>query len=87
MKAPTFGGGTLRTEFEVLAGVPMAAIPHLRFPYLQLHSKFLPSIVNVVHNNGYRALAVHPNDPSLESSKFVSRHGFRRVLQQRGFPR
>jgi hypothetical protein len=33
---PTFAGGTIRTEFEVLTGLPLAAFPGVRYPYLQL---------------------------------------------------
>jgi phosphoglycerol transferase MdoB-like AlkP superfamily enzyme len=87
MKVPTFGGGTLRTEFEVLAGVPMAAIPELKFPYLQLHSKVLPSIVKVAHDNGYRAIAVHPNDPSFWNRKNAFRAmGFDAFYSKEDFP-
>lgn len=87
MKVPTFGGGTLRTEFEVLTGIPMAAIPELKFPYLQLHSKVLPSIVQVAHDNGYRAFAVHPNDPSFWNRENSFRAmGFDAFYSEKSFP-
>jgi phosphoglycerol transferase MdoB-like AlkP superfamily enzyme len=58
---PTFGGGTIRTEFEVLTGLPMAAFAGVRYPYLQLTRSEIPGLVRELNANGYRTLAIHPN--------------------------
>ncbi len=87
MRVPTFGGGTLRTEFEVLTGIPMAAIPQLKFPYLQIHSETLPSIINTVHAHGYQAYAIHPNAPSFwNRANAFSAMGFDAFYSRRDFP-
>jgi hypothetical protein len=61
LRVPTFGGGTIRTEFEFLTGLPLAAFPHVRYPYLQLAHAEIPSIVRELRSNGYRTVAIHPN--------------------------
>ncbi|MFC4314440.1 LTA synthase family protein [Steroidobacter flavus] len=61
LRVPTFGGGTIRTEFEFLTGLPLAAFPHVRYPYLQLAHAEIPSLVRELRSNGYRTVAIHPN--------------------------
>jgi phosphoglycerol transferase MdoB-like AlkP superfamily enzyme len=63
MHSPTFGGGTIRTEFEVLTGLPLRYFPTMMFPYLQLHQKVIPGIVRLLKSHGYQTLAVHGGDP------------------------
>ena len=87
MKAPTFGGGTLRTEFEVLTGVPMLAYPEISFPYLQINRKHIPSLVQVMHQDGYAAYAVHPNDGNFwDRNKAFKAMGFDRFFSKKDFP-
>ncbi|GHC09818.1 LTA synthase family protein [Thermomonas carbonis] len=61
MLAPTFGGGTVRTEFEVLTGMPVAAFPDASYPYVDLSPGFLPGIVSTLEARGYASLALHGN--------------------------
>lgn len=61
LRVPTFAGGTIRTEFEVLTGLPLAAFPQVRYPYLQLDLERAPSIAKLLAKQGYRTLAIHPN--------------------------
>jgi len=87
MKAPTFGGGTLRTEFEVLTGVPMLAYPKISFPYLQINRKHIPSLVQVMHQAGYAAYAVHPNDGNFwDRNKAFKAMGFDHFFSKKDFP-
>lgn len=65
MDPPTFGGGTLRTEFEVLTGIPLAAYPQVEFPYLQISQEKIPSIVHVADRAGYSTIAIHGNSGSF----------------------
>ena len=61
LDVPTFGGGTIRTEFEVLTGLPLAAFPRVRYPYLQLTNGEIPGLARELRQHGYRTLAIHPN--------------------------
>lgn len=62
---PAFGGGTIRTEFEVLTGLAMRYFPRNEYPYFQLLDRALPGLASVLAANGYRSLALHPNDPAF----------------------
>lgn len=59
---PTYGGGTIRTEFEVLTGLGLRYFPQVQYPYYGLVTKTLPTLASVLAARGYRTLAVHPND-------------------------
>ena len=58
---PTFGGGTIRTEFEVLTGLAMRYFPDVQYPYFRLTTRSLESLASVLGARGYRTIAVHPN--------------------------
>lgn len=58
---PTYGGGTIRTEFEVLTGIGMRYFPGVQYPYFRLTARPLESLASVLGAHGYRTLAVHPN--------------------------
>jgi len=58
---PTFGGGTIRTEFEVLTGLAMRYFPSVPYPYLRLTAQPLPSLASVLAARGYRTIALHPH--------------------------
>ncbi len=59
---PTFGGGTIRTEFEVLTGIAMRYFPEVQYPYFRLTATPVPSLASVLAARGYRTIAVHPNE-------------------------
>jgi phosphoglycerol transferase MdoB-like AlkP superfamily enzyme len=59
---PTYGGGTIRTEFEVLTGIAMRYFPSTQYPYFRLTATPLQSIASVLAAEGYRTLAIHPHD-------------------------
>ena len=61
MLAPAFGGATVRTEFEVLTGMPVSAFPDAYYPYVDMNPGFLPGIVSVLERAGYASLAIHGN--------------------------
>ena len=84
---PTFGGGTIRTEFEVLTGLPLRYFPDLQFPYLQINAKQVPSVVRVLGRHGYETIAIHGNDPSFwNRSAALKALGFDRFVSQKAFP-
>ena len=87
LHVPTFGGGTIRTEFEVLTGLSLRYFDNLQFPYLQMSHKSLPSLVRTLGAHGYRTLALHGNDPSFwNRSTAFKAIGFDRFVSQSGFP-
>jgi hypothetical protein len=83
---PTFGGNTIRTEFEVLTGLPLSAFPRVRYPYLQMTRDEVPSLARELGRQGYRTTAIHPN-----GGAFWNRHaaframGFERFVDIRDF--
>ncbi|MGN6112402.1 MAG: LTA synthase family protein [Luteimonas sp.] len=87
MQVPTFGGGTVRTEFEVLTGMPMDAFPDARFPYVSLVRDHIPSLVGQVEAHGYRTVAIHGNSGSFWNRQNAYRAlGFDRFLTKDDFP-
>jgi phosphoglycerol transferase MdoB-like AlkP superfamily enzyme len=86
LRVPTFGGGTIRTEFEFLTGLPLAAFPHVRYPYLQLAHAEIPSVVRELRSNGYRTLAIHPNGGAFWNRNHAFRAlGFDQFLDAHAF--
>lgn len=60
---PVFGSGTSSTEFEFITGASMTMFPEGSNPYqFNVHSG-APSLVSTVKDQGYRAVAIHPNAP------------------------
>ncbi|WP_114240641.1 LTA synthase family protein [Dyella sp. C9] len=76
---PTFGGGTIRTEFEVLTGIPLAAYARVQFPYLQFGGSDIPGLARLFSGNGYETVVVHGN-----SGTFWNR---RQAIHALGFDR
>jgi len=88
MKVPTFGGGTIRTEFEVLTGMPMQAFPNAEFPYVTLVRDHIPGLVSELKQHGYRAVAVHGNAGTFWNRQNAYKAiGFDRFITEREFPR
>ncbi len=87
LHVPTFGGGTIRTEFEVLTGLSLRYFDKLKFPYLQMSYKSLPSLVRTLEAHGYSTLAVHGNDPAFWNRTAAFKAiGFDRFVSQADFP-
>lgn len=58
--APTTGGGTVRTEFEVMTGNNIDYLTPGEIPYNTiLKSKYYNSVVTTLKSEGYKAHAVH----------------------------
>jgi phosphoglycerol transferase MdoB-like AlkP superfamily enzyme len=87
LHVPTFGGGTIRTEFEVLTGLSLRYFDNLQFPYLQMSHKALPGLVRTLSRHGYSTLALHGNDPSFWNRTTAFKAiGFDRFVSQSSFP-
>lgn len=65
--SPEFGGNTANIEFEALTGMSMYFLNDGSIPYQQRIVKMssLPSIVSILKERGYRALALHPFDDTF----------------------
>ncbi|WP_329742363.1 LTA synthase family protein [Dyella sp. A6] len=87
LRVPTFGGGTIRTEFEMLTGLPLRYFDDLQFPYLQLNQKVVPSIVRTLRAHGYQTVAIHGNDPTFWNRNVAFKAlGFERFISRNDFP-
>ncbi|MGN7356512.1 LTA synthase family protein [Paenibacillus sp. SAF-054] len=62
--SPEFGGNTANVEFEALTGLSMYFLQDGSIPFQQRVVKMssLPSIVSILKDRGYRAMALHPFD-------------------------
>lgn len=61
LHVPTFGGGTIRTEFELLTGAPLSSLGGIQYPWLELRDARFPSLASILARNGYTTTAIHPN--------------------------
>ena len=88
LHVPTFGGGTIRTEFEVLTGLPLRYFPQVQFPYLQIEAKTIPGLARTLRANGYTTLAIHDNNRSFwNRASALERLGFDRFIAINDFPK
>lgn len=86
MTVPTFGGGTIRTEFEVLTGVPLDTLGGLQYPWLELHRHDLPGLTSILSRQGYRTTAIHPNSAAFwNRSKAYPALGFDQFIDVGAF--
>lgn len=60
LTTPTYGGGTIRTEFETLTGYPMMAFPSIQYPYFGLAAGWMPTVPHRLERFGYRTTLFHP---------------------------
>ncbi|WP_240669009.1 sulfatase-like hydrolase/transferase [Dyella sp. M7H15-1] len=87
LHVPTFGGGTIRTEFEVLTGLSLRYFSNMQFPYLQMYDRVVPSMVRTLRSHGYETVAIHGNDPTFWNRNTAFKTlGFDRFVSQSDFP-
>lgn len=60
LATPTYGGGTIRTEFETLTGYPMRAFPNILYPYFGLAAHWMPSVPHRLESLDYSTALFHP---------------------------
>lgn len=84
---PTFAGGTIRTEFEVLTGAPLASLGGIQYPWLELAQDEYPSLARVLDAHGYFTTAVHPNAIAFwNRARAYPALGFDRFIDSASFP-
>lgn len=71
---PVFGGTSANTEFEFLTGLPMYFLPDSSCPYRQYLMQDIPSLPRVLHQHGYRTIAIPADPPYLFSRKAAYSH-------------
>lgn len=60
LATPTYGGGTIRTEFETITGYPMTAFPAVEYPYFGLANRHMPTVPRRLQAFGYTTTLLHP---------------------------
>lgn len=61
LSVPAWGANTMRTEFEVLSGMPAESLgPHRFNPYLSLAKRPIWTLAHQLRSLGYRTVCVHP---------------------------
>lgn len=60
LQVPTFAGGTIRTEFELLSGYPLDAFPAVEYPYLGIALHTPTALPVALSRFGYETSVVHP---------------------------
>lgn len=79
------GGGTPNSEFEFLTGNSMSNLPGY-YPYVMFDFKNMPSIVQNVKAQGYKAIAMHPEDPNnWKRNEVYPAMGFDEFLSYKNF--
>ena len=86
LQVPTFVGGTIRTEFEVLTGAPLASLGGVQYPWLELDRSTYPGLTRVLNDHGYRSVAIHPNAAAFwNRAKAYPAIGFDRFIDGSAF--
>jgi hypothetical protein len=71
----------------MLTGLSLRYFDNLQFPYLQMNSKTVPSLVRTLNSHGYDTMALHGNDPTFwNRSTAFKVLGFNRFVSQSSFP-
>ncbi len=77
---PTFGGYTCRTEFELLAGLPMAALNNPVLPQ-KMFSRDIGGIASLFSDYGYKTVYIHPFKSDFYGRDRIYPHyGFQKLL-------
>lgn len=88
LTVPTYAGGTVRTEFEVLTGAPLASLGGIQYPWLELDRDSYPGLARVLAAHGYRSVAIHPNSASFwNRARAYPALGFERFIDAESFPK
>ncbi|OOG55548.1 hypothetical protein B0E48_12970 [Rhodanobacter sp. C03] len=86
LTTPTYGGGTIRTEFETLTGYPIQAFPSIVYPYYGLAGAWMPSVPHRLEALGYSATLFHPFHSSFwNRQKVMPELGFQHTYYLKSF--
>lgn len=83
---PTYASFTVRTEFELLFGLPVKSLNDPNMPQRMLLTREQPTMVQYYHNLGYSTAYVHPFLSSFYSrERIYSQFGFDTMIFQDDF--
>lgn len=83
---PTYASFTVRTEFELLFGLPVKSLNDPNMPQRMLLTREQPTMVQYYHNLGYSTAYVHPFLSSFYSrQRIYSQFGFDTMIFQDNF--
>ncbi|MBE1160723.1 LTA synthase family protein [Dyella acidiphila] len=86
LTTPTYGGGTIRTEFETLTGYPMLAFPSVQYPYFGLAAGWMPTVPHRLQQFGYSTTLFHPYEAQFWNREQVMPElGFQHMYFQNSF--
>ncbi|MFZ2237174.1 MAG: LTA synthase family protein [Dokdonella sp.] len=86
LHVPTFGGGSIRTEFELLTGAPLSSLGGIQYPWLELDHARFPSLASILARNGYTTTAIHPNGAAFwNRNRVFPELGFQRFIDVAAF--
>jgi hypothetical protein len=86
LTTPTYGGGTIRTEFETLTGYPMMAFPAVQYPYFGLAHRWMPTIPRRLQALGYTTALFHPYESDFwNRDETMPALGFQRMYFEDAF--
>ena len=86
LHVPTFGGGTIRTEFELLTGAPLSSLGGIQYPWLELRDARFPSLASILARNGYTTTAIHPNGAAFwNRNRVFPELGFQKFIDVTAF--
>lgn len=78
---PTFGGYTVRTEFEMIFGLPFRALSSYKLPQMQLREGEQATFADYYRDLGYTTTYLHPFSSSFYSRGSIYPHyGFDQLL-------
>ena len=78
---PTFGGYTVRTEFEMMFGLPVNSLSSYEMPQMQLKKGEQITFADYYKNLGYSTTYMHPYSSTFYSrDKIYSQYGFDKLL-------
>ena len=80
---PTFGGGTVKTEFELLMGLPVRSLSDAYIPHQLLDDKeeIAESFASIYRDQGYTTSYVHPYYSNFyQRDEIYDRYGFDNLL-------
>ncbi len=87
MLSPVFGGGTCNTEFEFLTGGSMIFFHDSSIPYMSYFRKPVHSVPDLLSQQGYRSVAIHPYLRSFWNRQVVyPAMGFDEFISMESFP-
>ena len=84
---PTFGGYTVRSEFELLFGLPAMSMKNVPSPHSMLEEKeSYNTVVREFCENGYKTVYIHPFEESFYNRNVVyPKYGFDKLVFRENF--